>query len=74
MATLVTGGSGVIGAEVIRLLLERGEDRADVAAYEKAGVTWWVEGVSSWRFGWEGEGNWPLAAMHDRILMGPPKE
>jgi len=27
MATLVTGGSGVIGAEVIRLLLERGEDR-----------------------------------------------
>lgn len=57
-----------------KLPKERGEDRADVAAYEKAGVTWWVEGVSPWRFGWEGEGNWPLAAMHDRILMGPPKE
>jgi threonine 3-dehydrogenase len=27
MATLITGGSGVIGAEVTRLLLERGEDR-----------------------------------------------
>ena len=27
MATLVTGGSGVIGSEVTRLLLERGEDR-----------------------------------------------
>ena len=27
MAVLVTGGTGVIGAEVARLLLERGEER-----------------------------------------------
>ena len=30
MATLVTGGSGVIGTEVTRLLLERGEDRPGI--------------------------------------------
>lgn len=48
------------------------EDRADVAAYEEAGVTWWVEGISPWRFGWQGDGGWPLTAMRDRVLMGPP--
>jgi probable F420-dependent oxidoreductase len=53
---------------------DRGEDRAAVVAYEKAGVTWWVEGISPWRFGWQGNGDWPIGAMHDRILMGPPKE
>ncbi len=52
----------------------RDEDLADVAAYEKAGVTWWVEGISPWRFGWDGKGDWPLTEMHDRIFMGPPKD
>jgi len=51
----------------------RDEDRAAVEAYEKAGVTWWVEGISPWRFGWQGDGGWPLTAMQDRILMGPPR-
>ena len=55
------------------LAKDRGEDRAAVAAYEKAGVTWWVEGISPWRFGWQGDGAWPLAAMHDRIFLGPPR-
>jgi probable F420-dependent oxidoreductase len=57
-----------------KLPKDRDEDRAAVAEYEKAGVTWWVEGISPWRFGWQGDGTWPLPAMHDRILMGPPKE
>jgi alkanesulfonate monooxygenase SsuD/methylene tetrahydromethanopterin reductase-like flavin-dependent oxidoreductase (luciferase family) len=55
-----------------KLAADRDEDLSDVAAYENAGVTWWVEGISPWRFGWQGDGDWPLAAMHDRILMGPP--
>jgi hypothetical protein len=52
---------------------DRAEDYADAEAYEKAGVTWWVEGISPWRFGWQSEGSWPLAAMRDRVLMGPPR-
>jgi probable F420-dependent oxidoreductase len=55
-----------------KLAKDRGEDASDAAAYEEAGVTWWMEGISPWRFGWQGNGDWPLAAMHDRILMGPP--
>jgi hypothetical protein len=23
-----------------------------VAAYEEAGVTWWIESIDPWRFGW----------------------
>jgi alkanesulfonate monooxygenase SsuD/methylene tetrahydromethanopterin reductase-like flavin-dependent oxidoreductase (luciferase family) len=53
---------------------DRSEDHAAAIAYEQAGVTWWVEGISPWRFGWQGDGAWPLAAMHDRILLGPPRE
>ena len=53
---------------------DRSEDLVEVAAYEKVGVTWWVEGISPWRFGWSGSGKWPLALMHDRILTGPPRE
>jgi probable F420-dependent oxidoreductase len=57
-----------------KLAKDRADDLAAVAEYEKAGVTWWVEGISPWRFGWSGSGGWPLASMHDRILMGPPRE
>jgi hypothetical protein len=57
-----------------KLAKDRGEDLAAAAAYEQAGVTWWLEGISPWRFGWQGSGGWPLAAMQDRILSGPPRE
>ena len=30
----------------------RSHDAKVVAAYADAGVTWWVEGLSPWRFGW----------------------
>ena len=35
MTTLITGGTGFIGAEVVRLLLERGEQRPVVFHYER---------------------------------------
>ncbi|MBN1284336.1 MAG: LLM class flavin-dependent oxidoreductase, partial [Anaerolineae bacterium] len=54
-----------------------GEDPAAlidrVGAYEAAGVTWWVEQVNPWRFGWREEGPWPLEAMRERVLAGPPR-
>jgi hypothetical protein len=54
-----------------------GEDRDGgariVAAYEEAGVTWWVESIDPWRFGWtEGE-PWPSGEMRRRVRQGPPE-
>jgi hypothetical protein len=44
-----------------------------VAAYVEAGVTWWMESIDSWRFGWtEGE-SWPSEEMRRRVRQGPPE-
>jgi len=50
---------------------DRAQDAEAVAAYAEAGVTWWLENVSPWRFGWE-KGAWPVEAMQERIRQGPP--
>ncbi|HKZ83767.1 MAG TPA: LLM class flavin-dependent oxidoreductase [Anaerolineae bacterium] len=54
--------------------LTSGTDQAQnadtVATYAEAGVTWWLENISPWRFGWE-KGAWPLEAMWERIRQGP---
>ncbi|MCL5998599.1 MAG: TIGR03619 family F420-dependent LLM class oxidoreductase [Chloroflexi bacterium] len=47
-----------------------------VAAYDKAGVTWWLEGINPWRFGWPDRfggfhAPWPMQAMRERVLQGP---
>lgn len=44
-----------------------------VASYEGAGITWWSEIISPWVFGWDKTGEWPVQAMRERILAGPPK-
>lgn len=44
-----------------------------VGAYQQAGVTWWLESINPWRFGWDMKGPWPVEAMRERILQGPPK-
>jgi hypothetical protein len=54
-----------------------GEDRKKAArlvtAYEEAGVTWWIESIDPWRFGWtEGE-SWPSEEMRRRVRQGPPE-
>lgn len=47
---------------------------ADQAAlYLKAGATWWLENINPFRFGWKMQGPWPVEAMRERILQGPPK-
>jgi alkanesulfonate monooxygenase SsuD/methylene tetrahydromethanopterin reductase-like flavin-dependent oxidoreductase (luciferase family) len=57
-----------------------GDDPAQAAAivrpYVDAGITWWIENVDPWRYGWKWED--PLtptatALMTERIRQGPPK-
>lgn len=54
-----------------------GDDMARAGAiardYEAAGVTWWRENLSPWRFGWDWRGEFPVAATRARIRRGPPK-
>lgn len=53
-----------------------GEDAAQdadiVAPYKEVGVTWWLENIHPWRFGWDGLGKWPTEIMRERIRKGPP--
>jgi alkanesulfonate monooxygenase SsuD/methylene tetrahydromethanopterin reductase-like flavin-dependent oxidoreductase (luciferase family) len=44
--------------------------------YAEAGVTWWVEPIDPWRFGWSYEVPWDPKAtvlMRERIRQGPPR-
>ncbi len=45
-----------------------------VTAYANAGLTWWLEDVHPWRFGWDWEGPWPVEQMREWICQGPPDE
>jgi alkanesulfonate monooxygenase SsuD/methylene tetrahydromethanopterin reductase-like flavin-dependent oxidoreductase (luciferase family) len=53
-----------------------GADRAEaariVAQYAEAGANWWLEGIAPYRFGRGFEGEWPVAALRERVLQGPP--
>jgi alkanesulfonate monooxygenase SsuD/methylene tetrahydromethanopterin reductase-like flavin-dependent oxidoreductase (luciferase family) len=47
-----------------------------VEPYTKAGVTWWIEPVDPWRFGWSYEVPWAPEAtvlIRERIRQGPPQ-
>ena len=47
-----------------------------VAPYADAGVTWWIEPVDPWRFGWSFEVPWAPEAtvlMRERVRQGPPR-
>jgi len=44
-----------------------------VARYEEAGLTWWIESIDPWRFGWTEDGPWPIGEMRARVRQGPPK-
>lgn len=57
-----------------------GDDQAQaselIQPYADAGVTWWVEPVDPWRFGWSYEVPWDPQAtvlMYERIRQGPPR-
>jgi alkanesulfonate monooxygenase SsuD/methylene tetrahydromethanopterin reductase-like flavin-dependent oxidoreductase (luciferase family) len=52
------------------------QDAALVAELADAGVTWWIEDVSPWRFGQGWEDQWDPAMselMRERVRRGPPK-
>lgn len=46
-----------------------------VGPYIEAGLTWWMESISPWRFGWgkDTAAAWPLEQMAERIAAGPPR-
>ncbi len=48
-------------------------DQAHLAAYQQAGATWWLEDLSPWAFGWQWEGDWPIARMEERVRHGPTR-
>lgn len=52
------------------------QDHDMVAAYADAGVTWWVEDINPWRYGWSWEEAWSSEAtvrMRERVQQGPPR-
>jgi alkanesulfonate monooxygenase SsuD/methylene tetrahydromethanopterin reductase-like flavin-dependent oxidoreductase (luciferase family) len=52
------------------------EAAAIVEPYAEAGVTWWIEPVDPWRFGWSFEVAWAPEAtilMRERVQQGPPR-
>ena len=54
------GGDRTAGAEI-------------VAPYEEAGLTWWVESIDPWRFGWTENEPHPTEEMRTRVRQGPPE-
>lgn len=57
-----------------------GNDSAQASAlvhpYLEAGVTWWIEPIDPWRFGWSYEVAWDPQAtvlMRERVRQGPPR-
>ena len=57
-----------------------GDNRTQAASivtpYVDAGVTWWIEPVDPWRFGWSFEVPWDPEAtvrMRERVRQGPPR-
>jgi alkanesulfonate monooxygenase SsuD/methylene tetrahydromethanopterin reductase-like flavin-dependent oxidoreductase (luciferase family) len=54
--------------------LERSSSQVErVAAFAGAGATWWLEQIYPQHFGGIWEGDWPIEAMRDYVLQGPPK-
>jgi hypothetical protein len=43
------------------------EQRADL------GATWWLESLTPFRAGRSYEDEWPVDAMRERVLQGPPQ-
>jgi alkanesulfonate monooxygenase SsuD/methylene tetrahydromethanopterin reductase-like flavin-dependent oxidoreductase (luciferase family) len=43
------------------------------AVFERVGATWWLESLDPWRFGWDGENQYPAEAIQERVRQGPPK-
>jgi probable F420-dependent oxidoreductase len=46
---------------------------AIVAPFAEAGVTWWLESIAPYRFDRGFDEVWPLEALRERVLQGPPE-
>ena len=44
-----------------------------VQRYAEAGATWWLEAIAPYRFDRGFDGDWPVAALRERVLQGPPR-
>jgi len=44
-----------------------------MAFYKSAGATWWLEHMVPINFGGSWSQEWPVNAMHERIVAGPPR-
>ncbi len=42
-----------------------------VAPYEEVGLTWWVESIDPWRFGWTEHEPWLAGEIRARMRQGP---
>jgi alkanesulfonate monooxygenase SsuD/methylene tetrahydromethanopterin reductase-like flavin-dependent oxidoreductase (luciferase family) len=54
---------------------DRARDAETVASYTEAGVNWWIEDVSPYRYGLRWEDPWTpevVALMRERVRRGPP--
>lgn len=47
-------------------------DREKAGRYATAGITWWLEDISPFRFGTDSTPPWALEAMRERLLAGAP--
>jgi alkanesulfonate monooxygenase SsuD/methylene tetrahydromethanopterin reductase-like flavin-dependent oxidoreductase (luciferase family) len=55
---------------------DRAADASFVAPYAEAGLTWWIEDLNPWRFGWTWEDAWASEATElivQRVRQGPPQ-
>lgn len=52
-----------------------GDDGSEVIRpYRDAGVTWWLECIAPFRYGVGFDQEWPVEALRQRILQGPPNK
>ncbi len=52
------------------------KDAETVASFAEAGVNWWIEDISPYRFGWGWDAKWEPEAtrlMRERVRLGPPR-
>jgi hypothetical protein len=49
------------------------KDAALVSPYEQAAVTWWMEELNPWVYGWQAGREFPIRQFDERIKNGPPR-
>jgi len=55
------------------LAKDRRQAAAFVSSYQQTGVTWWMEELNPWVYGWEAGRPFPFRQMDERIRSGPPE-